>query len=72
MLSAVNNKFQTPGDLEIGKAMLQATEGIERADQLSIIHINEAMKALSKVTSYEDQNLQALLELSVQVKTRKH
>jgi hypothetical protein len=82
MIAAMNEKFQRPGDIDIGKQMLAESSGIERADLLSIMHIEMAMDSLQKVkgrdgkfvldSSNEDEFLRALVKLAVLVKTRKH
>lgn len=46
MMRAISEKFKRPGDIELGKLMLAESQGIERADLLSIMHIELAMKSL--------------------------
>ena len=58
-MNAVREKFKRNGDIEIGKQMLSQTEGIERADKLSIEHIKNAMNSLYKI---KDRNNKFLLD----------
>ena len=74
----VQRKFQQPGDIEIGKLMLQSRAGIEITDSLSIDYIDRALGNLvgdslfPEVRLTKEVNLRALVGLALKVKTRNH
>ena len=81
---AVLRNFSEPQDVEIyGKPMLAQTTGLERADFLSIRHIQQALDSLQslkrpgdqqifcELSSSSEQHYRALVGLALKVKTRK-
>ena len=84
-LMAVERKFEEPQDVDtVGKPMLLTTTGLERADYLSIQHIElavenllslqreEQSKVFSAISPDSDEHLKALVCLALKVKTRKY
>lgn len=85
-LTAVECNFKDSKDVDlIGKPMLEGTSGLERADYLSIEHINLAIDSLmslknnqsqtplfAQVSHQSDHHLKALIGLALKVKTRKY
>lgn len=78
-MKAIQEKFQGEGQIDLARKMLEGSSGIERADTLSIRHIETALECLSGVRHEGRQVLhpdiscpyhKALVQLAIKVKTR--